>query len=103
MVILGAWGTGVFRLDAEDVAAWFRNALAMISFGEVVFAIPDEDKLECFRETFEEPPETLDARMLGPPATEGSQGEDACSSSPCLALEAGSGVVEVDTRTEGVQ
>merc|ERR1712203_1255935 len=64
VVVLGAWGTGVFRLDAEDVAAWFRNALALTHFDEVVFAIPDADKLECFEETFAEPPEPLDASML---------------------------------------
>lgn len=64
VVVLGAWGTGVFRLDAEDVAAWFRNALAHTYFDEVVFAIPDADKLDCFEESFAEPPEPLDASML---------------------------------------
>merc|ERR1712176_545313 len=64
VVVLGAWGTGVFRLDAEDVAAWFHNALAVTYFDEVVFAIPDADKLDCFEETFAEPPESLDPTML---------------------------------------
>merc|ERR1712190_118684 len=64
VVVLGAWGTGVFRLDVEDVAAWFRNALAHTYFDEVVFAIPDADKLDCFEESFAEPPGPLDASML---------------------------------------
>merc|ERR1712060_344164 len=69
VVVLGAWGTGVFRLDAEDVAAWFHNALALTYFDEVVFAIPDADKLDCFEETFAEPPEALDSSTSVPSAS----------------------------------
>eukprot|EP00928_Gymnodinium_smaydae_P050009 TRINITY_DN33620_c0_g1_i1.p1 TRINITY_DN33620_c0_g1~~TRINITY_DN33620_c0_g1_i1.p1 ORF type:complete len:324 (+),score=79.32 TRINITY_DN33620_c0_g1_i1:33-974(+) len=52
VLVLGAWGTGVFRLDPLDVAQWFRDALAATFFEEVVFAIPDEDKLADFEEVF---------------------------------------------------
>merc|ERR1711948_150200 len=78
VVVLGAWGTGVFRLDSEDVAAWFRNALALTYFDEVVFAIPDADKLDCFEESFAEPPEPLDASMLvALPSPSEQQSQDA--------------------------
>mmetsp|Transcript_107946 Transcript_107946/g.335573 ORF Transcript_107946/g.335573 Transcript_107946/m.335573 type:complete len:240 (-) Transcript_107946:103-822(-) len=53
-LILGAWGTGVFGLDALDVADWFREALSGVHFDEVVFAIPEAGKLLDFEEVFAE-------------------------------------------------
>jgi len=53
-LVLGAWGTGVFRLDPYDVAEWFSEALQHVHFDEVVFAIPDSSKLDMFEEVFED-------------------------------------------------
>lgn len=64
VLVLGAWGTGVFGLEPDDVAAWFRDALAVNYFDEVVFALPDQFNLEVFQEIFEEPPEPLDEKWF---------------------------------------
>lgn len=64
VIVLGAWGTGVFGLDPDWVAAWFRDALAVIYFEEVVFALPDAYNLEVFQDVFQEPPEPIDQRSL---------------------------------------
>merc|ERR1719160_253462 len=53
-LVLGAWGTGVFRQDPFDVACWFREALQNADqLEEVIFAIPDEEKLLDFEEAFD--------------------------------------------------
>eukprot|EP00747_Dinoflagellata_sp_TGD_P192950 gnl/TRDRNA2_/TRDRNA2_58529_c0_seq1.p1 gnl/TRDRNA2_/TRDRNA2_58529_c0~~gnl/TRDRNA2_/TRDRNA2_58529_c0_seq1.p1 ORF type:complete len:297 (+),score=54.67 gnl/TRDRNA2_/TRDRNA2_58529_c0_seq1:61-951(+) len=51
-IVLGAWGTGVFRMDPADVAEWFEEALHEVYFDEVVFAIPDARKLSLFEAAF---------------------------------------------------
>ena len=53
----------MFGLEADWVAAWFRDALAVSHFDEVVFALPDLFNLEVFQEVFEEPPEPLDEKL----------------------------------------
>jgi len=59
VIVLGAWGCGVFRNSVEDVAKYFRNYLAKpdskyrTSFSHVYFAIPDQDKLIQFQQAFE--------------------------------------------------
>ena len=53
VLVLGAWGCGVFRNDPEDVASYFRFFLQgkfKDAFVKVVFAIGnDENKVEVFR------------------------------------------------------
>lgn len=51
-IVLGAWGTGVFRNGIEEVAQWFEEALRSIHFEGVVFAIPDARKLAAFEDAF---------------------------------------------------
>jgi len=58
-LVLGAWGTGVFGNKAEDVAKWFKDAIAMTVklcgdgfIPSIVFAIPDKEKLEEFGGVF---------------------------------------------------
>lgn len=58
-LVLGAWGCGVFRNDARDVANTFRDHLASrfaTAFDRVVFAVwdttPERATFETFREVF---------------------------------------------------
>ena len=53
-LILGAFGCGVFEQDPIEVARFFKNALANMSFRKAVFAIPGGPNLEAFRYVFEE-------------------------------------------------
>lgn len=54
VLVLGAWGCGVFGQDVNEVARAFREALdsKYYSFQKVVFAIPEADKLNTFMGTF---------------------------------------------------
>lgn len=55
-IVLGAWGTGVFKNPDEWVAEAFRQAIHESPFsGRIVFAIPDAHKLELFRQLMTEP------------------------------------------------
>lgn len=49
-VILGAWGCGVFKQNPIDVARWFGYWWNKSIFDKVTFAIPEESKLELFKE-----------------------------------------------------
>lgn len=56
IVILGAWGTGVFGNETAEVALWFTEALRslreekkMHGIEELVFPIPEESKADEFR------------------------------------------------------
>ncbi len=59
-IVLGAWGCGVFRNDPAQVAATFREVLALPSlvgqFAQVVFAVYDpaahQPTLAAFRQAF---------------------------------------------------
>lgn len=51
-IVLGAFGCGVFGNKCEDVAKAFKNLLGKYSFKHIVFAIPDEDKLNRFKKIF---------------------------------------------------
>lgn len=52
-LILGAWGCGVFRQNACEVAELFQNALQKYPyFDNVIFAIPGGDNFEAFRNVF---------------------------------------------------
>jgi len=53
-LVLGAWGTGVFGLDPDKVAFWFREALTGVHFDEVVFAFRDPQKMVVFQAVFAE-------------------------------------------------
>jgi len=50
-IILGAWGCGVFGQKTEDLAAIFKKLLPEYRyyFNNVVFAIPDANKLNVFK------------------------------------------------------
>jgi len=62
ILILGAWGTGVFGNETKEAALWFREALrelraaeageagALGGIEEIVYAIPEADKVEEFRQ-----------------------------------------------------
>lgn len=39
VLVLGAWGCGVFSQDPADVARWFRQALQKYQFRRVIFAV----------------------------------------------------------------
>ena len=44
VLILGAYGCGVFGQDPEEVAAIFKDELEMFTFKEAVFAIIKSDR-----------------------------------------------------------
>lgn len=64
VLILGAWGSGAFRNDPAEAARWFLDAMREIGverlhrdssdsgFEQVIFAIPDSEKVEIFEEVF---------------------------------------------------
>lgn len=57
-IVLGAWGCGVFGNDAEEVAAAFANHLQgegqyRHTFKQVLFAVPDNPKLQRNLRAFE--------------------------------------------------
>lgn len=52
-LILGAWGCGVFRQEAIEVAELFQNALQKYPyFKSVIFAIPSGNNFDMFKEVF---------------------------------------------------
>lgn len=52
-LILGAWGCGVFKQNATEVAELFQNALQNYPyFGNVIFAIPSGRNFDAFKEVF---------------------------------------------------
>jgi len=59
VIVLGAWGCGVFGNRIEEVAKYFRDYLMAEdakykdSFSAVYFAIPEEEKLNLFQSIFE--------------------------------------------------
>lgn len=56
ILILGAYGCGVFRNDPVEVATVFRNSLNSDrfknSFQQIVFAVTDESMLSSFQNVF---------------------------------------------------
>jgi uncharacterized protein (TIGR02452 family) len=61
ILVLGAWGCGVFRQDPHEVARWFHEQLVESdtfrgAFRRVVFAVPDfrgsDQNLDAFRRQF---------------------------------------------------
>lgn len=48
ILILGAWGCGVFGNDPRQVAKFFKNALTFYSFEKIIFAIHDEKTANIF-------------------------------------------------------
>jgi uncharacterized protein (TIGR02452 family) len=52
VLVLGAWGCGVFRNDPRDVATTFRTHLERYEFERVVFAVWDRGgaTIATFRE-----------------------------------------------------
>ena len=53
-LILGAWGCGVFRQEASEVAELFQNALQKYPyFKKVIFAIPSGNNFDMFKEVFD--------------------------------------------------
>ncbi len=50
-VILGAWGCGVFRQDAREVAELFKDTFENTGMN-IVYAIPDDRNFEAFEEVF---------------------------------------------------
>lgn len=54
-LVLGAWGCGVFGLDAQKVALIFYQKLSQgLYSGEVTFAIPDKALLQLFQNEFKQ-------------------------------------------------
>lgn len=61
-LVLGAWGSGVFGNQTEEVCGWFKAALnnknvrrkmqQESDITEIVFAIPDREKVDVFRKVF---------------------------------------------------
>eukprot|EP00927_Polykrikos_kofoidii_P051374 TRINITY_DN4516_c0_g1_i1.p1 TRINITY_DN4516_c0_g1~~TRINITY_DN4516_c0_g1_i1.p1 ORF type:complete len:334 (+),score=55.60 TRINITY_DN4516_c0_g1_i1:59-1060(+) len=64
VLVLGAWGTGVFRQEPGDVAEYFRDALAEAYFDEVVFAMPEDWKLVEFEAVFKEEQSASSQRVV---------------------------------------
>ncbi|WQJ53250.1 MAG: hypothetical protein [Wendovervirus sonii] len=52
VLILGAWGCGVFGQNEHDLAIIFKDILNRYKFKEVLFAIPDNAKLNEFKKVF---------------------------------------------------
>merc|ERR1712098_647816 len=54
VLILGAWGCGVFGNSAYQMAALFRQVLEDSKFRHIrcIFAIPDEEMRRIFQSTF---------------------------------------------------
>ena len=52
ILILGAFGCGVFQNNILDVAALFKDILEEYSFPKVIFSIPDKDTLDQFSSYF---------------------------------------------------
>ncbi len=50
-VILGAWGCGVFRQDAKEVAKLFKEVFEDANIN-IVYAIPDDRNFKAFEEVF---------------------------------------------------
>jgi uncharacterized protein (TIGR02452 family) len=50
IVILGAWGCGVFNNDPRNVANYIKYFLPYHSFDEVIFAIPGGSNFDIFKE-----------------------------------------------------
>jgi uncharacterized protein (TIGR02452 family) len=51
MLVLGAWGCGVFKNDPQDIAQWFHAALTVNplfsgAFESVVFAVFDRSTIQ---------------------------------------------------------
>ena len=51
-LILGAFGCGVFKQNPNQVADCFKQELTLAPFKTVIFAIPDNNKLNAFKSTF---------------------------------------------------
>jgi uncharacterized protein (TIGR02452 family) len=51
-LVLGAFGCGVFANKLEDVARAFKHFLPRYNFKHVIFAIPEQDKLDRFQKAF---------------------------------------------------
>jgi len=54
VLILGAWGCGVFRQDPKEVARYFKELLnnSKYNFRTVIFAIPPGKNHDVFKEVF---------------------------------------------------
>ena len=58
-IVLGAWGCGVFRNDADEVASWFRRVLIQENFAgyfdQITFAIVGDSRnsaIHSFQKAF---------------------------------------------------
>lgn len=54
VIILGAWGAGVFGQDPEEVASYMKEVFAETTIKRVVYAVPGNDEnAKIFRKKFE--------------------------------------------------
>lgn len=51
-LVLGAFGCGVFGNTVADVAKAFMELIYRYNFSHIIFAIPDNDKLEIFKKAY---------------------------------------------------
>jgi uncharacterized protein (TIGR02452 family) len=56
VMVIGAWGCGVFKNDPKEVAKMFKHIMPLLQDdykGGVVVAIPDEEMLNIFKKVLQ--------------------------------------------------